>query len=321
MRRRSIVLALLALLLALPWVVGGEHKNLSLQERRFLPGGVVNLRDGRTSYELQGKFPAQVVVFVHGFSSPSYIWGEIPAKLREAGYATLVYDLYGRGWSDRPWADYNLDLYDHQLEAMLRKLRLRGKVHLVGLSMGGIISSEFALRHSDQVASLTLIDPAAFQTEVPAGAGLLKAPLFGDWLMQVVGNRVLSGANARSVYNKDLVPGLVEKYQGQLEYAGFKRAILSTLRHMPLEDFTARYGELAAAPFPIEIFWGEEDAVTPVAGADVAMGLVPKASLHRIGEAGHLPHYEKPQEVLAALVPFLRGASATVQEKPDERGL
>lgn len=314
MKKRHLAAATITLLAALPWMFGGEGSPLGQIARRGLPGTFVKLKDGHTCVEIQGTSPAEVVVFVHGLTTPSPVWGDLPKRVRAEGYLTVVYDLYGRGWSDRPWVDYDLDLFDHQLEALLRKSGLEGRVHLVGLSMGGIIASEFTLRRPSRVASLTLLAPAGFEVATPPGAGLLTAPLVGDYLMQVLGNRVLISGIARSVHDKSLAPKLEARFRPQLEYAGYKRALLSTLRHMPLSDFTTRYAELGRVGVPVQVIWGRQDEVTPIAGAAKAATLLPAAAVREIEGAGHLVHYEKPDEVAAAVLGFLEGREAPRQQ-------
>jgi pimeloyl-ACP methyl ester carboxylesterase len=316
MSRRTILLLVVAVIVAMPWIFGGEHETLGDSARRRLPGRFANLKDGQTNFEMQGKAPAELVVFVHGLSSPSWIWGDLPRVVRDAGYATLTYDLYGRGWSDRPWVTYDLDLFVRQLETLLRKSGIRdGSVHVVGLSMGGLISTEFALRNPGAVASLTLLDPAGFAVPDPPGSWILRIPAVGDWIMQVFGNRLLLEGLERSVHDKTLLAGLERRYLPQLEFAGYKRAMLSTLRNMPLSDFRERYAELAKSGIPVELFWGMKDEVTPPEGLDVAIGLLPEAAVHRIEDAGHLAHYEKPAEVAPRIVEFLRATRATVRDE------
>ena len=60
--------------------------------------------------------------FVHGFSVPYYLWDPVVTALTGAGFQTLRYDLFGRGFSDRPNVSYNADLYDHQLTDLLNGL-------------------------------------------------------------------------------------------------------------------------------------------------------------------------------------------------------
>ncbi|HYC01250.1 MAG TPA: alpha/beta hydrolase [Candidatus Limnocylindrales bacterium] len=312
--RPYLIAAALVYLVGTPFALDGERLDLDDRVRQGVPGRFVKLSAGHTRYDLLGPQPSQVVVLVHGFTSPSYVWGEIPGRLRDAGYRTLVYDLYGRGFSDRPDVDYDLDLYDRQLEELLAKLELSERVHLVGLSMGGVIASEFALRHGDRVASLTLIDPAGFGVDVPVQARLLALPLVGEYVLRAFGDGVLMSGNERGVHDQSLVPDLQARFAPQLAYRGYKRAILSSMRHMPLSDFRERYRELGHGALPVQIFWGRQDRVTPFEGAEVAATLLPKAHVHPVEEAGHLPHYEKPDAVAPRLLAFLAANPAPAQQ-------
>lgn len=298
-----------------PFAFDQERKDLAVESSRSIAGRFVRLSGGRTRYDLLGPAPSQVVVFVHGFTSPAYVWGELPRRLREHGYQTLVYDLFGRGFSDRPEVVYDRDLYDRQLLDLLVHLQLRQPVHLVGLSMGAIIATEFTLRHKPRVASLTLIDPAGFVAEVPGAASMLSVPWLGGYLMRVFGDSLLVAGNAKAVHDQSLVPTLQACFRPQLTYIGYKRAILSTLRSMPLADFTSGYRQLAKRQVPVQVFWGKQDRITPVAGAALARKILPKARMKLIDDAGHLAHYEKPEVVTPVLLGFLGAAPA-----PEQRG-
>lgn len=301
-------------LIGTPFALDQEWKNVSSESPRNIAGRFVQLSAGRTRYDLLGPSPSQVVVFVHGFSSPTYVWGELPLRLQRKGYRTLVYDLFGRGFSDRPDVAYDRDLYDRQLLELLGRMQLRRPVHLVGLSMGAIIATEFALRHGTRVASLTLIDPAGFSVDLPGQAAMLSVPLLGDYLMHAFGDPFLVAGNAKGVYDKSLVPALRARFMPQLAYVGYKRAILSSARLMPLADFTDSYRKLARRPLKVEVFWGEQDEITPVAGAALARKILPRAKVTLIEGAGHLSHYEKPEVVTAVLLDFLRSAPAPEQQ-------
>jgi pimeloyl-ACP methyl ester carboxylesterase len=319
MKRSWKLAALVVIVAALPLVCGGEHKTLSKTSRRRLPGSFASLKDGTTCYDLQGSPPAEAVVFVHGMNTASYAWGRVPALVRSAGYLTLVYDLYGRGFSDRPWTRYDLDLFDRQLGALLKRTRLRAGVHLVGSSMGAIVATEFALRHPEMVASLTLVGPAGFSDAPAHPPFALTTPIVGDWLMQVIGSRMLESASASVVYDKRLAPELERRIDAQLEYAGYKRAILSTMRHVPVADFRDQYAKLGGQDLPVNLIWGAKDAVAPFSESETATRLIAKAELHRVEDAGHLAAYEKPEEVAEAMLDFIRKTRASLQERVGHR--
>ncbi len=82
---------------------------------------------------------------MYGFSVPCFIWDPTYEFLTASGFRVLRYDLFGRGFSDRPKAPYDIDLFCKQLKELLDKLELE-KVNLIGLSMGGPITAFFKAR-------------------------------------------------------------------------------------------------------------------------------------------------------------------------------
>ena len=79
-----------------------ERAELNPAARERAPGDFVTLSQGTTFYDVAGPDTGRVVVLVHGFSVPSYIWDSTFTALTAAGYRTIRYDVFGRGWSDRP---------------------------------------------------------------------------------------------------------------------------------------------------------------------------------------------------------------------------
>lgn len=77
---------------------------------------------------------------------------------------TWLYDLRGHGRSDMPATGYSVDDHVGDLEALLATWGVRGPVHLVGNSFGGVVALAFAHRHPQRVASLVLVE-AHFATE------------------------------------------------------------------------------------------------------------------------------------------------------------
>ena len=75
-------------------------------------------------YELEGPADGQPVVLVHGFSVPYYIWDPTFPALAAAGLRVLRYDLFGRGYSDRPDLPYTMELFVRQLKDLLEALQV-----------------------------------------------------------------------------------------------------------------------------------------------------------------------------------------------------
>ncbi len=286
-------------------------------EERFL---VERTSDGSVHYELAGPADAPSVVFVCGLSTPYFIWDfNIPA-LTAAGYRTLRYDLYGRGFSDRPTAvDYDADLFDRQLGELIERLNLRTPVTLAGVSMGGAISVIFAQRHPERVNGLILIDPAGFPLPLPFAAKLAKLPGVGEYLMRLLGDRTIRSGMAANFHDPSLVPDFSRKFEVQLAYAGFQSAQLSTLRHMPLQSLAASYRTVGASGIPVLLIWGRADTVIPFSTSENVKAAIPQAQLLAVENAAHTPNYERPAVVNPAIVEFLgRVAAKPAADAPSE---
>jgi pimeloyl-ACP methyl ester carboxylesterase len=118
----------------------GESQTLNATTRSSLPGQFVELPDGFVHYELAGLSGGETVVLVPGISVPYFAWEPTFTALVAANLCVLRYDLYGRGYSDRPDVVYDLDLFDRQLEHLVAALGLTGMITPIGLSMGGAIA-------------------------------------------------------------------------------------------------------------------------------------------------------------------------------------
>ena len=272
--------------------------------RAALPGTFVRLSGGVTHYQLAGPEDGQPVILIHGFSTPLYIWDRNFDALAEAGFRVVRYDLLGRVYSDRPPVEYDPDLFDRQLLDLIDALGFEAP-DLVGLSMGGAIAVTFADRHPDRLRRLVLIDPAGFPLKVTLAALLLFLPAVGELVMALAGNRVLLAGLPRDFYRPEQFPEYVEQYQAQLPYRGFKRALLSTMRHMPLMNMADTYARVGRQEREVLLLWGEEDATIPLSTSEKVRAAIPRLEFHAIPQAGHVCQYERPDLVNPILSAFL----------------
>ncbi len=299
-------IATLLLLCAAPFALDGETEQLSDSHRESAPGEFAKLSDGIVHYRIEGPENGTRVALVHGFSTPLFTWDEVSSGLTAAGFRVLRYDHFGRGLSDRPTdIDYDVDLYDRQLRELLRAVGWGGKVHLAGLSMGGAVVIEYAARHPEEVASLTLFDPAGFPIDMPATAGLIRVPLLGEYIIKTFGDRFIRQNLGSNFYDKSLVEEFSNRFVPQMRFKGFKYGQLSSLRHMPLTDMAERYREVGRGAIPVLLVWGRQDEVVPFANAELVRQAIPHLELLVVENCGHTPNYEKPEAVIPTLVRFL----------------
>ena len=284
-----------------------ETRELDDEARRLTDGSYVHLSDGITHYELGNLSGDPTVVLVHGFSVPYYIYDPTFDFLSQNGCRVLRYDLFGRGFSDRPDVSYDIDMFVRQLAGLLDTLNIAGPVNLVGLSMGGPITATFTARYPERVEKLVLIDPAGARTLFLSR--ILKAvaaPGIGETLLNLAGNGGMIKTIATDIFDRKLVDLFVERYMVQLQYKGFRNAILSTVRNNVIGGCIETYRQVGSLGKPVLLLWGRYDTTIPLRHSDDLRAAMPGLAFHIIEDCSHIPHYEKPEQTNAILLDFLR---------------
>ncbi len=283
-----------------------EHLVLDDRVREKTEGSFIRLSQGMVHYELNGPSDGPTVVLVHGFSTPYYIWDPTFEALCHVGYRVLRFDLYGRGYSDRPNAVYNLDFFVNQLSEMTDAMQLRAPFHLAGVSMGGPIATAYAIQHPSKVQSVVLIDPF-MEPMSTASLFPLTVPWIGEYFAAtVLLPLILPKSQMKDFHRPERFPDWIDKYSVQMQYEGYSRAILSTMRNLiHTLDPLPLYKTLGVSDIPILLFRGESDQSMSWEQAKTLRMLIPRAQFVEIKEAGHLPHYERPEVVNPIVTEFL----------------
>src|SRR5438270_6056140 len=137
-------------------------------------------------YEEHGPPDGEPVLLIAGLSLNTTTWfRQIPA-LADAGYRVIPFDNRGAGRSGKPEIAYSVPMFADDTVALMDALGIES-AHACGMSMGGMIAQELALRHSRRVRSLALLcttpgDRGSTQPTVrlgdPANEGLSPAEIF-----------------------------------------------------------------------------------------------------------------------------------------------
>ena len=75
-----------------------ETKTMNASARKNTSGQFIELSGGITHYESGGVDTGKVIILVHGFSVPYYIWDGTYDSLVKAGFHVIRYDEFGRGF-------------------------------------------------------------------------------------------------------------------------------------------------------------------------------------------------------------------------------
>lgn len=294
-------------------VLAGDREPLSLDthERSRLPGKFIALSHGYTSYDVTGPADGRVVLLIPGISIPRSVFGPTAASLAQAGYRVVTYDLYGRGFSDRPRVRYDAALFNQQIDELLAAIQVAGPITLVGVASGALQSMLYTEFRPTRVERLVLICPDGVNAPVEGFVRLVRTPVVGE----IAGRVILNAVGQRrweerlQNYSSDgrVVEDVLRSFRSQLDYQGFWRALASSIASLPISESSEIFRRVERRGVPALIVWGTHDVIIPVRLGQEVRRLMPSASYVEI-PAGHLPQYERPDLTNEAILRFLERA-------------
>lgn len=278
------------------------RKPMGAQARRSAPGEFIELSGGQTHYYWSGPSRGPVAVCIHGLTTPSFVWRGLTQHLTDMGYRVLVYDLFGRGYSDRPGGDQSPAFFVSQLHELLRKLEQNEELTLFGYSMGGVIAAAYGAKYAHQLRRIVLIAPAGMEISLGRIAGFARDwPLLGDWAYHVgYPQQLRRGILAEASVPKS-IDGLAEMQLQELAYKGHLPAIISSIRHSLRKPIPAIHKQLAGSGVPVSAIWGRDDQVIPISSLGVMAQWNRQAQQDVIEGAGHGLIYTHTDQVAEAI--------------------
>lgn len=278
-----------------------ESIQLDDRVRAQTGGSFVALSDGVVAYKLRDLGGTTLVVLIHGYSAPSFVWDGVVRRLHAAGMSTLTYDLYGHGLSDRPNTTYSRELYDRQLNELLHAVAPDKRLMLAGWSMGAMIAARFATLNANKVDSVLLVSPSGLSIKTGLAGRVAMIPVIGDMGYSFLGGWGLRNIQRAFSENAESYEAYMREFRPQMQYAGFQRAMLSTLRNMNMDDFATEYKAFGQTAIPSRIAWAINDRATPFNHSHMFIKLVPNAVLKPMKGVEHASLYENPDLVYRSL--------------------
>ena len=260
--------------------------------KKIEKGNFIKLSNGYTYYEVENIKNRELLVFVHGFSVPSYIWDLTYDEAKERGYGVIKLDLYGRGYSDNPDIIYNDRLFGDQVIELLDSLKIDKKITLVGLSNGGRVISNIAYRFSNKIEKLIYVSPSGFHDKKKRPD---KSKVSDKEINDFINDKfptLAKGQLSDFKYPENFAGNWDLKYEELLKYKGFAQAIISTAKNnYLLDEVNSKIGK---TNLPLFAIWGDSDSVLPFKEIEnKILKIMPKLQLFIIKDSGHLPHMEQ----------------------------
>lgn len=239
------------------------------------------------------------ILLLHGLGSSGQDWELVVPQLA-AHHRVVVPDVRGHGRSDKPLGDYGVPLFARDIAACCDRLGLSA-VHVVGLSMGGMIAFELAVTRPDLVASLVIINsgpdmvPRTLRFRALLGLRLL--------MLRLLGPAGLARMIARKLFPKPEQAALrrgVEERLAQNDPDVYRRATHGLIG-WTVQD------RLAEIKCPVLVLASERD-YTPIATKESYVAQLKDARLQVIKDSGHAAPGDQPEQVSSAILAFLQRA-------------
>jgi pimeloyl-ACP methyl ester carboxylesterase len=262
----------------------------------------MRVNGARLYYERHGTRGGEPLLLITGFTISSAVFE--PVLERYARFDVVTYDNRGSGRSDSPLRMTSMPELAADAAGLLDKLGL-GSAHAYGLSMGGMIAQELAIRFPERVRGLVLggTTPGGPRAARPAllDLGRLAGGLAGGWSDR---ERAWLG---RWVFSEEFRREQPVRAAELLRHFGRHRPgprgawshWWATVYH----DTVSRLGCIQA---PTLVMHGERDAMAPIANARLLAERIPDAELAIVPGSGHAFMLERPDASLAILEDWLR---------------
>ena len=256
------------------------------------------------------------VVLLHGFGGSSYSWRKLIPQLSK-DHKVIAIDLKGFGAFPKP-RDKAYSIYDQAslVTEFIRKNDLRDLV-VVGHSFGGGVALLVAINdvkgNEKRVAALILIGSIGYPQKRPQFINMLRMPIIPHLGFFLCSSKQHVRSVLRKAYYDDekICDDAVAQYADAMDLPGGRHALIETAKQMIPKDIQDLCSEYRSINVPTLIMWGRNDEIVPLEVGRQLNEAIPNSQLVIIEKCGHIPHEEKPEEAITAILKFLRGNSGT----------
>ncbi|MFF0814039.1 alpha/beta fold hydrolase [Rhodococcus sp. NPDC003318] len=275
----------------------------------------------RRAFRMAGSGPA--LLLIHGIGDNSSTWNEVIPHLAK-NFTVIAPDLLGHGRSDKPRADYSIAAYANGMRDLLTVLGFE-RATVIGHSLGGGVALQFSYQFPQMIERLIVIAPGGVTKDVNPALRFAALPIANEALrlLQVPGvidivgvlgqiaDRLYRGPfKTLDIFHDS--PDLVRVLR-DLPDPTARDAFLRTLR--AVVDWRGQVVTMLdrcylTADLPVQIIWGDRDAVIPVSHAHLAHAALPHSRLEIFDGSGHFPFHDDPIRFLRVVEDFVTTTQA-----------
>ena len=265
----------------------------------------VHVADGtRIHYEVTGRPGATPILMIQGLGASKNAWN-LQRIAMATRFRSISLDNRGAGRSDKPTQPFTLE---QMADDAIAVLDAAGVVtaHVVGASMGGVISQIIAVKYPHRVRSLTLVCTACRNHP-------WRQELLQSWAhtaekkgMIEVGKEAAQWVMSPRSFRR-LVPAFT--WMGPLAALRPRHSFVSQIQAI-LDTREDLVDELSSITVPTMVIVGNQDILTPRGDSDEIAERIPNAELVVISGAAHGLMMEHSTTFNKILIEFLQRTEA-----------
>jgi pimeloyl-ACP methyl ester carboxylesterase len=259
----------------------------------------VKVKELQLYYETYGE--GEPLVLIPGFRTGLWLWFKQTEALARKSRVVL-FDPRGIGQSAYTGEPFTIAALADDLAGLLSALGIE-RAHVLGVSFGGFVAQEFAIKYPQMTRGLILCCTSS---------GGARHVLPSMSVLQAMAS--LEGLNSEERTRKDLLGAFAPEFVRE-QPAEVEAFIARRLRH-PVTDW-AHFAQLqAAAAFdaservsgikaPTLVLTGDADTIVPPGNSLNLAAQIPQAQLARIAGGSHMFFIEQPEEFNRAVIEFI----------------
>ncbi len=272
-------------------------------------------RCGVVNFIQQGE--GSPVILTHGLAASLHDWDDLLPELADSGYAGYALDLLGHGESHKPehQHEFTFEAVFEHFSAWIdslpfaESLTRSNSLILIGHSLGGGLSLQYALRYPNRVHALVLVNPFYDIHQLPPIIQLaFRRRLINTTLIERAPYRLfrffvdMSSVNFHMKSRETHVLPEHIRYQTALDYTRAASGIYNIPRTLP--DLTLNLSRIHQ---PTLLLWGNRDqSLDPESFPKLKKKLPNVAASHQFPICGHVPHQCHPEQFNPHVMRFLQ---------------
>ena len=252
--------------------------------------------DGYKIRYLESGDSKNTLLLIHGLGASAERWSNV-IPLFSDQYRVIVPDLIGFGQSDKPATDYTMSFFVDFLEKFIAASEIKHP-NIVGSSLGGQISAEYASLHSQEIKKLILVSPSGIMKQsTPALDGYIMAAMYPNKISAKNAFELMEGSG------KHVEEKIISEFIERMQLPNAKLAFMSTILGLKnSKSITSKLESISASTL---LIWGIDDPVIPIIHANGFVSSIQNCVFYKMNGCGHTPYVQDPQAFSTKVLKFL----------------